>query len=139
MQDLPQALESAAKTLIDAESLTLTVFTGQSAETMVLPAALCHCSGGDEFPQDSGNYDLQLDVMVMSNADDSTLSQHRSLCNSVLAVFNDANTASNLSSQASDFHVIGVKSRSASSTNREDDHWVTTMHFNAYCCLTDLV
>lgn len=138
MQDLPQKLELASKALVDALGLsvgasTLTVFTGLSEEIKALPSVTMIAISGEEMPQDTGNFKLSFTAVVATNADDTTLTEHRQLCEEALAPLMDDNTASELSSAVSDFGCMGISNRQ-SRERTEDRAWITELTFDAYCC-----
>lgn len=58
-------------------------YTGDSADTNVLPKAVVLCDSAQTpngIPQGLGNYNCGVRVTVFDSADDTTLSQHRERC-----------------------------------------------------------
>lgn len=146
MQSIPQKFEAAAKGLIDAASVSvsvrrngeqidvpLAVFTGLGQDDKALPALTIAAVNGQEFPQGSGNFTLNITVMVASNADETDLLAHRQLCEDALAPLMDEDTAANLSAGGEDLGVMGISNRQ-SAERIEDRSWVTELQFDAYCC-----
>lgn len=138
MQDLPQKLELAAKTLVHALALSvadsaLMVFTGISEEIKALPSVTMVAISGDEFPQDSGNFRITFTAVVATNANDTTLAEHRQLCEDALAPLMDETTATDLSEAIEDFACMGISNRQSRGL-KEDTTWITELSFDAYCC-----
>lgn len=150
MQSLPQKLEAAAKALIDAAAVSvpvrrngettdvpLVVFTGLSQEEVVVPAVTIAVLTGNEFPQDSGNFTLNVAVEIRSNADETDLAAHRQLCEDALEPVMQDDTAAQLSAEGEDLTVMGISNRQ-SRERVEERSWVTDLTFDAYSCGTAL-
>lgn len=137
MLDLAQKFEEAAKLLIEAQG-AITVFAGFDENDQVIPRCVIIARTGSEFPQGSGNFTLAVTVQVYSKADDSTVQEHRNLCQSVIGKFNEDDFASQLSSQVDNFHCFGFSNRSGLE-QIEDRAWVTEFSFDAYCAGVALV
>lgn len=146
MQSLPQKFEAAAKTLVDAVGVSvpvrregettevqLQVFTGLSGDEKALPSLTIAVMSGQEFPQDSGNFTLNVMVDVKSNADETDLTAHRQLCEDALAPLMSDDTAAQLSAQGEALGVMGISNRQ-SQERIEERGWVTQLVFDAYCC-----
>lgn len=138
MLDLPQKLEAAAKALLDNEGTEAQVFAGLSNDDKVTPRVIVTATGGDEMPQGSGNFRLTLTVMVISNADDKTIQEHRTLCSTLLGVMMEDDIATQLSSAESDFHCFGFFYRNCRE-QVEDWAWVTEFSTGLYCAGLALV
>ena len=136
MQDITNALESAVKTTIDAAGFSITVLAGQSGETKELPAVRVYAADGREEPSGSGNFHLTLEVEVRSNAADTALADHRTMCRNVFGVMMQDDLAATLSAAESDFLAFGFHDRQASE-NREDDSWISTLKMDVYCASID--
>ena len=68
------------------------IYTGDSAETNILPKAIVVCDSARApagLPEGLGNYNCGVRITVFSNADDTTLSQHRSRCAAVSGAMQD--------------------------------------------------
>lgn len=62
---------------------TVQFLTGDSAVTQTLPKAIVLCdsaSAPPDLPEGLGNYSCSVRISLFSNADDTTLSQHRERC-----------------------------------------------------------
>lgn len=146
MFSLPQKLEQAAKSLIDALGLTVTVNrngenidtpltcnTGLADEDKAVPLVTVSALSGEEFPQSSGNFRLTFSAEIKSNADETTLEAHRALCDAALVPLMSDDSEAQLTSAAADFAVIGISNRQCNE-RIEDRSWVTQLQFEAYCC-----
>jgi hypothetical protein len=151
MQSLQNKLEAAAKLLMDAEAVSvpvwrngetvetqLTVLTGIGQEDKALPSATVAAVTGQEFPQGSGNFTLNVTVAITSNADETDLVAHRQACEDALAPLMRDDTESQLNAQEQSIGVLGISNRQCSE-RVEDRSWVTELQFDCYCCGTALV
>ena len=78
-------VESVLDTHLTAEvGLTgVTIYTGDSGEINVLPKAIVLCDSArtpSDLPEGLGNYDCSVRITIFSNADDTTLTDHRARC-----------------------------------------------------------
>ncbi len=78
-------VEAVLDTFLTAESglAGVSVYTGDSAEINVLPKCVVLCDSArtpPELPEGAGNYFCSVRVTLFSNADDTTLTQHRDRC-----------------------------------------------------------
>jgi hypothetical protein len=78
-------VESVLDTYLSAETglAGVAIYTGDSNETNVLPKAIVVCDSARApigLPEGLGNYSCGVRITVFSNADDTTLSQHRARC-----------------------------------------------------------
>lgn len=146
MQSLPQKLEAACATLITLAGVSvsvtrqgattpveLQVFTGLDADEKALPSATVAAMSGQEFPQDSGNFTLNVVVEIRSNADETALSAHRIMCEDALLPLMQDDLATQLSQPDEAVGCMGISNR-ASRERVEDRAWVTEYSFDAYCC-----
>ena len=135
--DLTNKLEAAALALLAANPISgLTGFAGQSASTHSRPALICKAEQGDEFPQGSGNFNMQLTLQVQSSADDTTLAAHRNFFASVVDLFTDSTITTGLSALV-DFHAIGTFNPRFNE-EMQDRAYVSELAITVYCCGTDL-
>lgn len=138
MLDIPQKLEAATKAILDAEETVAQCYTGLSSDEKIMPRVIITAQSGDEMPQGSGNFKLQLSVSILSNADETTIEEHRTLCASILGVMMEDDIASQLSSAVSDFHCFGFSNRGCRE-QVEDRAWVTEFTSDFYCAGLALV
>lgn len=78
-------VEAVLDTFLTAESglAGVAVYTGDSAEINVLPKCVVLCDAArtpPELPEGAGNYMCSVRVTLFSNADDTTLADHRARC-----------------------------------------------------------
>lgn len=62
---------------------SVTFLTGDSAATQTLPKAVVLCDSArapGDLPEGEGNYSCSVRITLFSNADDTTLADHRSRC-----------------------------------------------------------
>lgn len=87
-------VESTVKTFLQAETglSGINVYTGDSAETMTLPKIIVLCESAKtpaDLPEGLGNYSCSVRCTLFSSADDTILSDHRSLCAALTARMQD--------------------------------------------------
>lgn len=150
MQSLPQKLEAACAALVLSEGISvpvrrqeqttevaLQVFTGLEDEEKAVPALTVAVLSGQEFPQSSGNFTLNVAVEVRSNAEETDLTAHRQLCEDALEPLMKDDTETQLNTQAAiagdAMGVMGISNRSCRE-RVEEKSWVTELTFDAYCC-----
>jgi hypothetical protein len=78
-------VEANVATHLSAESgLTgVNIYTGDDGDINVLPKAIVLCDSARspaDLPEGAGNYDCSVRVTIFSNADDTTLADHRARC-----------------------------------------------------------
>lgn len=87
-------VESVLDTFLTAESglAGVAIYTGDSAETNVLPKAIVICDSARApagLPEGLGNYNCAVRITVFSNADDTSLATHRSRCAAISGAMQD--------------------------------------------------
>ena len=78
-------VEQVLKTYLSTETgLTgVGLYTGDSAEVMTLPKLVILCESArtpSDLPEGLGNYNCSVRMTLFSNADDTTLTDHRARC-----------------------------------------------------------
>jgi hypothetical protein len=78
-------VESTVATYLAAQTdlTTVTFLTGDSAATQTLPKAVVLCEAArapSDLPEGLGNYSCSVRITLFSNADDTTLADHRLRC-----------------------------------------------------------
>lgn len=78
-------VESVLSTYLGSESglAGVNVYTGDSDDINVLPKAITICDSARApagLPEGLGNYSCSVRITLFSNADDTTLAQHRARC-----------------------------------------------------------
>ena len=78
-------VESTLATYLSTQTglTTIAFLTGDSAATQTLPKAVVLCDSArppSSLPDGEGNYDCSVRITLFSNADDTTLADHRLRC-----------------------------------------------------------
>ena len=78
-------VESTLATYLSTQTglTTVTFLTGDSAATQTLPKAVVLCDSARnpaDLPEGEGNYSCSVRITLFSNADDTTLADHRARC-----------------------------------------------------------
>lgn len=78
-------VEQVLKTYLSTETgLTgVSLYTGDSADVMTLPKLVILCESArtpNDLPEGLGNYSCSVRMTLFSNADDTTLTDHRARC-----------------------------------------------------------
>lgn len=71
---------------------TIQFLTGDSAVTQTLPKAVVLCDSARtpaDLPEGLGNFDCSVRITLFSNADDTTLADHRARCAAISGNMND--------------------------------------------------
>ena len=81
-------VEGTLATYLSAQSglAGVAILTGDSGATQTLPKAIVLCDSASppaDLPEGLGNYSCSVRVTVFSNADDTTLADHRARCAAV--------------------------------------------------------
>ena len=89
-----QILEAAIASHLSAQTelAGVYIYTGDGADTNVLPKAIVLCDSArapNDLPQGLGNYSCGTRITVFSSADDNTLAQHRARCAAVAGAMQD--------------------------------------------------
>jgi hypothetical protein len=87
-------VEANLKTYLSAQSelAGVAVYTGDSADDNVLPKIIAVCDSArapGDLPEGLGNYMCGVRMSVISNADDTTLADHRARCAIVAGIMQD--------------------------------------------------
>ena len=82
-------VEQILKTYLSTEKgLTgISLYTGDSADVMTLPKLVILCESArtpSDLPEGLGNYNCSVRMTLFSNADDTTLTDHRARCASLV-------------------------------------------------------
>jgi len=87
-------VEAAVASHLAAETgLTgVNIYTGDDGDVNALPKAIVLCDSARtpaDLPEGAGNYDCSVRVTIFSNADDTTLADHRARCAAVAGSMQD--------------------------------------------------
>lgn len=92
-----QVVEGVFAGYLNAEAALsgVSVYTGDSNDINVLPKAVVLCDSARPTPQladPAGNYICSVRITLFSNADDTTLTDHRSRCAAIVALMRDVDS-----------------------------------------------
>ena len=78
-------VESTLATYLSTQTglTTVTMLTGDNAATQTLPKAIVLCEAArapSDLPEGEGNFSCSVRITLFSNADDTTLADHRARC-----------------------------------------------------------
>ena len=87
-------VESTVATYLSTQTdlTTVTFLTGDSAATQTLPKAVVLCESArapGDLPEGLGNYSCSVRITLFSNADDTTLADHRLRCAALVGNMRD--------------------------------------------------
>lgn len=136
MQDLANELEGALKYRVEQGNFGVPIYTGQGDFEMETPGLVIVATGGPEFPQGSGNFDVRVDCEIRFPADMEDLPAHREKARNALGQLMSDDLAAKLSEEADDLTVFGIKNRECQS-GTDENQWISTLSFVAYCCRLD--
>lgn len=75
--------------LEDSAAITYPILLGQDVDERSIPAVVVYCPSSQATEFGLGNYQLQLEVHIFSNAHDTSLDDHRAVCAAVAGVLQD--------------------------------------------------
>lgn len=103
------------------------------------PRIVCQCeeAATKDGQQFSGNWLADLQIRVVSNADDTTLDVHFERAGEVFSKFRTDTIAEDLSNAYPNFSVYGVVP-TRQTFGLEGRSWVATHRFDIHCCGSDL-
>jgi hypothetical protein len=115
----------------------VSIYTGDSNELNVLPKAVVICDSArapNGLPEGLGNYACSVRITLLSNADDTTLADHRARCAGL------AGAMQNLSAIKAAFTATGDATCYDVSPVSEDEgvaerSWVTTFNYDVLAVL----
>lgn len=136
--------QDAFKALLSASSagIQATIYTGKDFEEKQAPMVGCGAETAREDPVDTGNYWVDVEIVIKSMAPADQLdnndpkSTSDDLTASVLAVLDVDDLAGQLSSAIEDFHVFGFDADKGMESSQDGDAWVETWKRRVYCCGT---
>lgn len=77
---------------IQTELAGVSIYTGDGADTNILPKAIVLCDSArtpNDLPDGLGNYSCGVRITIFSSADDDTLTQHRARCAAIAGLMQD--------------------------------------------------
>jgi len=116
----------------------VTIHPGVDPSNLNMPCIVANCLGAEEYPKFTGNYKVELQVEIMSQADDTTAAVHRSRVARVRDEFANDWVGASLNTHVTDFTVAGGKSTwgvimGQSESSLDESHWVTRIPFEIFC------
>lgn len=137
MQDLANQLEDALKYRVTQGGFAVSIYTGQGDADKVTPSLVIHASDGNENPLGSGNFTISVSCEFRYPTQGDDIDDHKTLCRNVLGELMVSTLADTLSTEATDLHIFGVSNRQMRS-GIEENHWLSVLTFDCYCCILDL-
>lgn len=127
-------VEAVLDTFLTAESglAGVAVYTGDNAEINVLPKCVVLCDAARtpaEIPEGAGNFYCSVRLTIFSNADDTTLSDHRARCAAIAGAMADVaaiKAAFIASGDAKCYDVIPE----SEDEGRDERSWATVLSYN---------
>ena len=104
---------------------------------LTLPAVICSCSGGEEFPMGSGNFWQNVTVKVISPGNATDLDAHKTYCAQVFDLLLAETFIDDLNTSANGIGFQGFRNRRYSATSIEDRKWVSEMTLDLLSCATE--
>jgi len=94
---------------------------------MDLPRCIISCPSATERIKGTGTFDIDLELMISHSADDSTRSEHSSMCSAIASEITSPVNIISLN-QTVDFYIYDIFPQS-NSFSTEDRKWVTSVTF----------
>jgi len=140
--NITQKVMQAARALLASSGVAgipaSSIYCGIDDEQLANPRVVCLCSEANVTAAPfSGNWTCKLDILVRTNADDTSPDSHFDVAGDVFSKFFSTTTASDLSGALSDFHVFLVVPQ-RQTYGREDRSWVSIITLTIECCGMDI-
>lgn len=113
------------------------ISTGDSSDAMTLPRVICYCPSAQpppDLPEGLGNFLAQVEVHVLSSADDTTLTAHRARVAAVAGYMDSVTDLGAVFTSGGDAHLYDV-TPSAENDDHESRIWHTTLSYGVLCVL----
>jgi hypothetical protein len=132
-------VETAVSTYLtaQAEFAGIQISTGDSADVQSLPRIICYCPSASpppDLPEGLGNFLAQVEVHVMSSADDTNLTTHRARCAAVAGYMDSVTDLGAVFTSQGDAHLYDI-TPNAEADDHESRIWHTTLSFGVLCVL----
>lgn len=120
------------------------VYTGEDNETQIRPCVVCHCLGGPEEPQGSGNRMMSVNIIMKSQADQEeesdpdTVTLHAALVLAIEQGLKVDDLADQLSATMDGFTAFDPVIDEGQSADPTGRAFTDTQQFRVYCCLADV-
>jgi hypothetical protein len=132
-------VESTLATYLSTQTglTSVTFLTGDSAVTQTLPKAVVLCDSArppGSLDEGAGNYDCSVRITLFSNADDTTLADHRSRCAALVGNMRDITSikAAFVSGGDATCYDVSILSEDEGIDERS---WATSFAFSVWTCL----
>ena len=132
-------VETAVSTYLTgkAEFSGIQISTGDSADVQSLPRIICYCptaSPPPDLPEGLGNFLAQVEVHVMSSADDTNLTTHRARCAAVAGYMDSVTDLGAVFTSGGDASLYDI-TPNAEADDHESRIWHTTLSYGVLCVL----
>lgn len=132
-------VEAAVKTYLDAQTELdgVQVSAGDSSDMQTLPRVICYCPSANpppDLPEGLGNFLAQVEVHVLSSADDTTLTVHRARCAAVAGYMDSVTDLGAVFTSQGDASLYDI-TPNAEADDHESRIWHTTLSFGVLCVL----
>jgi hypothetical protein len=132
-------VESTLATFLAAQTdlTTVSFLTGDSAATQTLPKAVVLCDSARppaSLPEGAGNYDCSVRITLFSNADDTTLADHRLRCAALVGNMRDLSGLQAAFTTGGDAHLYDVTIGSEDE-GVDERSWATAFSFSVMVVL----
>lgn len=127
-------LEAVISTYLSTQTglTAVTFLTGDSAVTQTLPKAVVLCDSAAapaDLPEGLGNYSCSVRITLFSNADDTTLADHRARCAALAGNMRDLSAIKAAFSASGDANCYDVSVRSEDE-GIDERSWATAFSFD---------
>ena len=114
----------------------VTIHAGVDPANLPLPAIVCNVASADEQIKFTGQYAVEVSIMVLDNADDTSAATHRERIARVRDELSNDWIGASLSGHVADFSAVGVVLQESSQAI-EDRHWIATIPVLVHCRPSD--
>lgn len=132
-------VETAVSTYLtaQAEFSGIQISTGDSADVQSLPRIICYCPSANpppDLPEGLGNFLAQVEVHVMSSADDTNLTTQRARCAAVAGYMDSVTDLGAVFTSQADAALYDITPQ-AEADDHESRIWHTTLSYGVLCVL----
>ena len=132
-------VETAVSTYLTgkAEFSGMQISTGDSADVQSLPRIICYCPTANpppDLPEGLGNFLAQVEVHVLSSADDTSLTTHRARVAAVAGYMDSVTDLKAVFTSGGDASMYDITPQ-AESDDHESRIWHTTLSYGVLCVL----
>ena len=120
-----------------AEFSGMQISTGDSADVQSLPRIICYCPTANpppDLPEGLGNFLAQVEVHVLSSADDTSLTTHRARVAAVAGYMDSVTDLKAVFTSGGDASMYDITPQ-AEADDHESRIWHTTLSYGLLCVL----